>query len=73
MIQVRNVPDAVHRKPKARAALAGMSLPAYALRELESGLEQPTTAELVERLSSRKPARVRPSAAVAIREEREQR
>lgn len=71
MIQVRNVPDDVHRKLKARAAVEGMSLSAYALRELESGLERPTTAELMQRLRSREPVRVRPSAADVIREERE--
>ena len=73
MIQVRNVPDDVHRKLKARAALAGMSLSAYALRELESGLERPTTAELMQRLRSREPVQVSPSAAAVIREERERR
>lgn len=71
MIQVRNVPDDVHRKLKARAARAGMSLSAYALRELESGLERPTTAELLQRLRSPEPVRVRPSAAAVIRAERE--
>lgn len=71
MIQVRNVPDDVHRKLKARAAVEGMSLSAYALRELESGLERPTTAELMQRLRSREPVRVRPGAADVIREERE--
>ena len=71
MIQVRNVPDDVHRKLKARAARAGMSLSAYALRELESGLERPTTAELMQRLRSREPVRVRPNVAAVIREGRE--
>ena len=71
MIQVRNVPDDVHRKLKARAAVEGMSLSAYALRELESGLERPTTAELMQRLRSWEPVRVRPGAADVIREERE--
>lgn len=71
MIQVRNVPDDVHRKLKARAARAEMSLSAYALRELESGLERPTTAELLQRLRSREPVQVRPNAAALTREERE--
>ena len=73
MIQVRNVPDEVHRKLKARAALAGMSLSAYALAELQRGLERPTTDELMQRLRSRVPVSVRPRPADVIREERERR
>ena len=37
MIQVRNVPDALHRKLKSRAALEGMSLSDYLLAELRRG------------------------------------
>lgn len=73
MIQVRNVPDEVHRKLKSRAALAGMSLSAYALTELQSGLDRPTTDELMQRLRSRVPVSVRPRPADVIREERERR
>lgn len=73
MIQVRNVPDEVHRKLKARAALAGMSLSAYALAELRSGLERPTTDELMQRLQSRERVSVRPRPADLIREQRERR
>ena len=71
MIQVRNVPDEVHRKLKNRAALAGMSLSAYALAELRSCLDRPTTDELIQRLRTRVPVSVRPRPADAIREERE--
>ena len=73
MIQVRNVPDEVHRKLKARAALAGMSLSAYALAELQRGLERPTTDELMQRLRSRVPVSVRLRPADVIRAERERR
>ena len=34
MIQIRNVPDALHRRLKSRAALAGMSLSDYLLSEI---------------------------------------
>ena len=34
MIQIRNVPDALHRKLKSRAALAGMTLSDYLLRQI---------------------------------------
>ncbi len=36
MIQIRNVPDALHRKLKARAALEGMSLSDYLLAEVQA-------------------------------------
>jgi len=36
MIQVRNVPDDVHRALKARAAAAGMSLSDYVKQDLEA-------------------------------------
>ena len=71
MIQVRNVPEEVHRKLKARAALSGMSLSAYALAELQSGLDRPTTDELIQRLRSRERVSVRPRPAELIREQRE--
>ena len=69
-IQVRNVPEEVHRKLKARAARAGMSLSAYALAELQSGLERPTTDELMRRLRSREQVSLRSRPADLIREQR---
>ena len=50
MIQIRNVPDALHRKLKSRAALAGMSLSDYLLREARKSAEVPTLAEMMARL-----------------------
>ena len=55
MIQVRNVPDALHRVLKARAAMAGMSLSDYLLAELKEIAERPPLAELRSRLHERKP------------------
>ena len=73
MIQIRNVPDALHRKLKSRAALAGMSLSDYLLSEIRGMAERPTLEELRQRLQSR--SQVRPSVppADAIRAERDQR
>ena len=53
MIQVRNVPDALHRSLKARAAMAGMSLSDYLLGELREIAERPTLAEFRARLHTR--------------------
>jgi plasmid stability protein len=55
MIQLRNVPNALHRTLKARAAVAGMSLSDYLLAEIRKIAERPTLAELRERLHQRKP------------------
>ena len=49
MIQLRNVPDALHRSLKARAAMAGMSLSDYLLSEIKEIAERPTLAELRDR------------------------
>ena len=71
MVQVRNVPDALHRKLKARAATAGQSLSEYLLTELERVAARPTREEMLTRLHSRTRVRLKTAAAVVIREERE--
>ena len=70
MIQVRNVPDALHRSLKARAATAGMSLSDYLLAELREIAERPTLAEFRERLHRRKPLQAALDTAGLVREER---
>ena len=73
MIQIRNVPEPLHRKLKARAALAGMSLSDYLLAELRQLAEWPTAAELRERLARRSPTDPVPPPAEAVRAERDAR
>jgi plasmid stability protein len=73
MGQIRNVPSDLHRKLKARAALEGMSLSDYLLREIRNVAEQPTMEEIKERLSKLSPVRTRLSAAAAVRAERDSR
>jgi plasmid stability protein len=70
MVQIRNVPSDLHRELKARAALEGMSLSDYLLRELRNALDRPTLEEMRKRLAGRKPARPRPAPASAVRAER---
>ncbi len=53
MIQLRHVPDDLHRKLKARAALEGLSLSDYLLQEVRRVAERPTLAELRHRLAQR--------------------
>ena len=73
MIQLRNVPDALHRGLKARAAMASMSLSDYLLAEIKEIAERPTLAELREPLHKRKPVLARIDTAHLLREERQAR
>lgn len=63
MIQIRNVPDDLHRKLKSRAALAGMSLSDYLLGEARRAADRPTPDEIRKRLESRQPVKFKGSAA----------
>ena len=71
MVQIRNVPGAVHRKLKARAVLAGMSISEYLLREIGRSLERPTREELLSRLRRRQRVEPREPIAAAVAAERE--
>jgi plasmid stability protein len=70
MIQLRNVPDALHRSLKARAAMAGMSLSDYLLSEIKEIADRPTLAELRSRLRARKAVTLELDTARLVREER---
>jgi plasmid stability protein len=70
MIQLRNVPDGLHRSLKARAAMAGMSLSDYLLGEIRELAERPTLAEFRERLHKRRPVAADLDTARLLREER---
>ena len=71
MVQIRNVPDALHRKLKARAAHSGQTLSDYLLAELERLAARPTREEMLARIHSRKRVTLKTPATVIIREERE--
>lgn len=71
MVQIRNVPDALHRRLKSRAALAGMSLSEYLLREICQVAERPTLEELRTRLHSRTETVPSVTPAEAVRAERD--
>jgi len=73
MIQIRNVPDDLHRRLKARAAIAGMSLSDYLLAEIRESAALPTPEEMKARLQNREPMRPSMSVAEAVRAERESR
>lgn len=71
MIQIRNVPDEVHRKLRVRAIREGVTLSELLAREARRLAEQPSLAEMLDRLAERAPVRPRTSAVRAVREARE--
>ena len=73
MIQIRHVPENVHRKLKSKAALEGLSLSDYLLREVRALAERPSVTELRERIASRSALNSDESIVDAIRAERDAR
>ena len=73
MIQIRHVPEALHKRLRARAMGAGMTLSDYLRMELEQVAGRLTPNELRARLDAATPAVVRESAADAVRAERDSR
>ena len=73
MIQIRNVPEGLHRRLKARAAMAGMSLSDYLLKEIRHVAERPSVEELRARLERRSAVTPDFSLAEAVRAERDSR
>jgi plasmid stability protein len=73
MVQIRNVPVELHRRLKARAAVEGLSMSDFVLREIRKALDRPTRREVLDRLQSQPVRRLRRSAADVIRAERDAR
>jgi antitoxin FitA len=73
MIQLRHVPDALHRQLKARAALSGLPLSDYLIREVRKIAEYPSPEEMRERLRSREAYRGKISPTEIVRAERDHR
>jgi antitoxin FitA len=71
MIQIRDVPETLHRQLKSRAALAGMSLSGYLLDEIRRIASQPTIAELRARMAQRPAVDPAMPPAEAVRAERD--
>ena len=72
-LQIRSVPDELHRQMKARAALEGQSLSEWALGELRRAMQRPTRRDVVERVSAFERTVVSESSADAVRAERDSR
>ncbi len=68
-VQIRGVPDDVHRRLRAQAALAGQSLNEFLLARMAEVARFPTVVELAERIRDR--GRYEgPSSAAVVREGR---
>lgn len=70
MIQVRNVPDRLHRELVRRARARGETLTQYVQGILEREVARPPAAEVMERIRSREPVSLERPVAELIREER---
>lgn len=73
MIQIRNVPEEFHRRLKARAAIEGLSMSEFVLREVRRALDRPTRQEMLDRLRAQPPRRLRRHVADIVRAERDAR
>lgn len=73
MIQIRHVPDRVHRQLKAKAAKSGLTLSGFLLREVEEIVARPSLDETLAELAKLPPVELDESPAVSIRRERERR
>jgi antitoxin FitA len=73
MVQIRNVPAEFHRRLKARAAMEGMSMSDYVMREVGRALDRPTRAEVLARLQAQPTRKLKRSAAAILRAERDAR
>jgi antitoxin FitA len=71
MLQIRNVPDDLHRTLKVRAAKASMTLSDYLLSEIEQVANKPTLREWLEMVSRDEPVEVDESPAEIIRRMRD--
>lgn len=66
MIQIRNVPDELHRELKVRAAAAGMSMSDYIKKELSSRRGKLTIAEIVAETKALPPSGITPQMTVDL-------
>jgi hypothetical protein len=70
MIQVRNVPERLHRELVRRAKARGQALTDYIEEILEREVSRPPAAEVFDRIERRAPVNLGRPAADLVREER---
>ena len=72
-IQIRNVPESLHRRLKARAAMEGVSMSQYLVWEIERSLARPSRRETLDAIRREPPLVLDPAPAEVLREDREAR
>jgi len=72
-IQIRDVPDDVHAKLRARAAAAGLSLSDYLRKQIEASASKPTVSEVLARAQQRAGTVSRDAIVTAVRAGRDDR
>jgi plasmid stability protein len=70
MVQLRSVPPDLHRRLKVRAAMEGLSMSDYVMRELRKALDRPMRQQVLERLQARPVRKLKRRPAEVIRTER---
>lgn len=70
-IRIRNVPEAMHRRLKARAAAEGVSMSQYVMAAIERALERPSRRELLAAIQQQPEVTLDPSPADVLRAERD--
>ncbi|MBN1960078.1 MAG: hypothetical protein JW841_03965 [Deltaproteobacteria bacterium] len=71
LVQIRHVPQSIHRTLKARAAKRGLSLSDYLLQQIIAIAERPTIENLIERVRSHEVINEPINSVTAVRKERE--
>jgi antitoxin FitA len=72
-VQIRNLPEATHRKLKTRAASRGMTITDYVKDLVDQDLAFPSNAEIVERLRKLPQVDIGDTAAEMVRQDRDSR
>lgn len=70
-IQIRDVPESLHRRLKARAAMEGVSMSQYLMWQIERALSRPSRRETLDAIRREPPLVLDPSPAEVLREERD--
>ncbi len=73
MLQIRNVPEDTHRLLKSRAALEGVSMSHFLLREIERIVRRPSRREVLDAIRSAPRVTLDEAPAEVLRKERESR
>ncbi|NKC15134.1 MAG: toxin-antitoxin system HicB family antitoxin [Gammaproteobacteria bacterium] len=73
LLQVRNIPEELHRRLKARAALEGLSMAQFVIREIERALQRPTRQMVLEAIERQPATMLDEAPAEAVRQERDSR